>query len=173
MQFRQPIRNDLSQPAETKENSGWQTPAPLSAPMEDRTTLRMVEELPPPYLAMGALLIQLPRHATTRLHVNPVETSMRLLLVVGPAAKGEIMEPSWKNLKVFTVEARPNGLWNLVTDYVTGSRLLRFRCLTQDAQGNALPDKWNPGTNVLCGADGAWITPARTGGCAAALCTAL
>jgi hypothetical protein len=83
--------------------------------------------------------------------------------VVGPPAKGEIMEPSWKTLKVFTVEARPNGLWNLVTDYVTGSRLLRFRCLTQDAQGNALPDKWNPGTNVLSGADGAWITPARTG----------
>lgn len=64
---------------------------------------------------------------------------------------------------MFTVEAKPTGLWNLVTNYVTGSRLLRFRWLPQDAQGNPLPDKWNPGTNVLCGADGTWITPAKTG----------
>jgi hypothetical protein len=73
------------------------------------------------------------------------------------------MEPSWKNLKTFTVEAKPTGLWNLVTDYVTGSRLLRFRWMRQDAQGNALPDSWSPDKNVRCGADGTWVTPAKTG----------
>jgi hypothetical protein len=73
------------------------------------------------------------------------------------------MEPSWKKLKEFVVDARPSGFWNLVADYVPGSRLLRFQCLTQDAAGNAVSDKWSPNTSVSCGAEGAWITPAKSG----------
>jgi hypothetical protein len=73
------------------------------------------------------------------------------------------MEPSWKVLKSFKVEARPAGFWNLVSDYVPGSRLLRFRLIDQDAQGQPLPTSWSPDNNVHCGADGKSVTPAKTG----------
>ena len=81
--LRQPARhrNDRSQPAQEKENPGRTTASPLPAPMEDRTAVRLAEELPPTYQPMGTLRRQLPRHGPTWLRVDPVEASMRLFLV--------------------------------------------------------------------------------------------
>ena len=66
----------------------------LHPPLEDRTAVRLVEEFPPTHLPMGALRNQLPRHGATRMHVNPVEASVRLLLGTSergiPTASGAV-----------------------------------------------------------------------------------
>jgi hypothetical protein len=73
------------------------------------------------------------------------------------------MEPSWKVLKSFNVEAKIAGFWSLVVDYVPGSRLLRFTLIEQDAQGQRSPTSWSPAKNVHCGADGTNVTPTKSG----------
>ncbi len=73
------------------------------------------------------------------------------------------MDPKWKTIKAFKVEAKPTGLWNLVTDYVPGSRLLRFTLLENDAQNQPVGVLWSPAKDVQCGADGISIAPAKSG----------
>lgn len=73
------------------------------------------------------------------------------------------MEPTWAPLKAFELEARPDVLWSLVTDYVPGSRLLRFTLVDQDAQKNALPITWSPAKGTDCGANGTIVAPPKSG----------
>jgi len=73
------------------------------------------------------------------------------------------MEPSWKAVKTVKVEAKPTGYWNLVIDYIPGSRLLRFALLTKDAQGQPVPTFWNPAAGMQAGADGTNFTTAKSG----------
>jgi hypothetical protein len=73
------------------------------------------------------------------------------------------MEPSWKSLKPFKVEAKATGFWSLVADYVPGSRLLRFGLIKQNAQGEALPVLWSPAKGIECGPDGTNVTPPKSG----------
>jgi hypothetical protein len=59
-------------------------------PLEGGAVIRMDAQLPPPRHAMGVSRNQLPRHGSTRLHVNAIETSVRYLLVKNKKApKGE------------------------------------------------------------------------------------
>jgi Transposase DDE domain len=46
-------------------------------PWKDRAVIRMAAQLPPPHHAMGVSRNQLPRHGSTRLHANSIETSVR------------------------------------------------------------------------------------------------
>jgi len=73
------------------------------------------------------------------------------------------MEPTWAPLKTFKLEAGPDVLWGLVTDYVPGSRLLRFTLVDQDAQKNPLPTTWSPAKGMDCGANGTIVTPSKSG----------
>lgn len=49
--------------------------------MEDRAVVRLAKELSSPDQPLGASRRQLPRHGSARLHVDPVEASMRQFLV--------------------------------------------------------------------------------------------
>jgi hypothetical protein len=69
----------------------------------------------------------------------------------------------WTPLKRVRIEARPTGLWSVVTDYVLGSRLLRFSLLDTDPQNQPVSLFWNPASGVQCGADGIGIFPSKTG----------
>ncbi|HYM75664.1 MAG TPA: hypothetical protein VE377_06765 [Candidatus Dormibacteraeota bacterium] len=69
----------------------------------------------------------------------------------------------WTPLKRVRIEARPTGLWSVVTDYVPGSRLLRFSLLDKDPQNQPVPLSWNPAEGVRCGADGIGIAPGKSG----------
>ena len=71
--------------------------------------------------------------------------------------------PNWQRFDIVTVQAQPVGLWNLACDYVPGSRLLRFKVLALDAQGNILPTIWTPAKGTDCGPDGVTTAPAKTG----------
>jgi hypothetical protein len=73
------------------------------------------------------------------------------------------MDPQWTPLKRFKVEARPTGLWSVVSDYVPGSRLLRFTLLDKNAQNLPVSTSWSPATGVQCGADGIGIATAKAG----------
>ena len=63
-----------------RNDSRWQTTPALHPPLENRTTLRLAEKLPQAQLALGAIRNQLPRYGPTRMLVDPLEASMRLLL---------------------------------------------------------------------------------------------
>jgi len=73
------------------------------------------------------------------------------------------MTPTWQKLVVLKVDARPLGLWNLATEYVSGLRLLRFKVLTLDETGQAQSSEWRPVEGTKCGADGTATTPMKTG----------
>lgn len=78
-------------------------------------------------------------------------------------SNGADMEPKWAPLNTVKVEAKPDGLWGLVTDYVPGSRLLRFTLVNKDAQNQTLPIKWNPTKEVDSGANGTVVAPPKSG----------
>src|SRR5437870_4469236 len=51
-----------------------------TAPLENRAAVCLAEKLPPAHQPLGTLRRQLPRHGSTRLRVDSVETFMRLLV---------------------------------------------------------------------------------------------
>lgn len=69
--------------------------------------------------------------------------------------------PSWSELVRVKVAAQPDGLWNLVFDYVSGPRLLRIKVVDQDDKKNNVPVKWKPTTDDVCGANGL-LKPAKS-----------
>jgi len=73
------------------------------------------------------------------------------------------MEPTWQSLQRVKVEARPVGLWGLASAYVPGSRLLRFKVISTDEQGNTVPTVWSPVKGTNCEADGLISVPAKLG----------
>jgi hypothetical protein len=71
--------------------------------------------------------------------------------------------PAWQKLDLLKVDARPVGLWNLAIEYVSGSRLLRFKVVALDDLGHIFPSVWSPIKATECGADGIVTTPLKTG----------
>jgi hypothetical protein len=62
--------------------------------------------------------------------------------------------PSWKDLARKKVEAKPDGLWNMVVPYVSGPRLLRLTVVELDDQQAVVGKTWRPTANDQCSANG-------------------
>ena len=71
--------------------------------------------------------------------------------------------PSWRVIKTVKIDAKPQGLWNVALEYVSGPRLLRLTALDKDEKGAALAKSWHPTANEESGPDGLLKTGAKTG----------
>src|ERR1017187_6001211 len=70
--------DDLPQPCQPKaEDPGWKAIAPLPAPLESGTAIRLDAELPPPRNPMGIPHRKLPRIRTTRMPPHDAQAFMR------------------------------------------------------------------------------------------------
>lgn len=73
------------------------------------------------------------------------------------------MDPSWQKIKLFELKADSAQLWNLVTSYIPGARLLRLTVVAQDEKQQTVSTSWSPVSGRTCGADGIFVTPAKSG----------
>jgi hypothetical protein len=73
------------------------------------------------------------------------------------------MDPAWQKYKCIEVKALPTGIWNLVSSYIPGSRLLRFTVVNRDANGDPVLTTWDTGTGTNCSADGIITSPPKSG----------
>jgi hypothetical protein len=71
--------------------------------------------------------------------------------------------PSWRVIARKKIAARPEGLWNVALDYVSGPRLLRLTVLDRDERGAVMAKSWNPTSKEESGPDGLLKTSAKSG----------
>ena len=62
--------------------------------------------------------------------------------------------PSWRKIDLVKVPAKPDGLWTMVVEHITGPRLLRLKVSDKDKADALVPMKWNRTSTEQCGADG-------------------
>jgi hypothetical protein len=63
-------------------------------------------------------------------------------------------DPSWKKVSCKKVAAKPDGLWNMVVEYVSGPRLLRITVVDRNDQTANVTKNWKPTADEECSGDG-------------------
>ncbi len=74
--------------------------------------------------------------------------------------------PNWSLVDTVTVNAQPEGIWNLAIEFVPGPRLLRFRVVEKDKNGTPAPLLWTVNGTVnpalVCSPEGLLSSDAKT-----------
>ena len=77
--------------------------------------------------------------------------------------------PSWREIKWAKVPAKPDGLWTVVLEHISGPRLLRVSVKDKDEKNAEVPVKWRPSKTEECGANGIPKDPSNPPSTAATL----